>query len=168
MPVTVKYKNNGKERKYNILQNGWTDVINDAFIGTHGLPCNFIYKRAKVYDVTLNCNKFITFSAKCKDCGSSLNGWSDKGPQLEQPLIIQLRAKNTRGREMEHNTKRPLKGLKRSVVGAELLTDIPANWKRKSVSNLKFGCDLPPNVYSNNVLSKGVRLSKSTVTTYWG
>jgi len=55
---------------------------------------------------------------------------------------------------MEHNTKRPLKGLKRSVVGAELLTDIPANWKRKSVSNLKFGCGLPPNVYSNNVLSK--------------
>jgi len=54
---------------------------------------------------------------------------------------------------MKHNTKRPLKGLKRSVVGAELLTDIPSNWKRKSVSNLKFGCDLPPDVYSNNVLS---------------
>lgn len=55
---------------------------------------------------------------------------------------------------MEHNSKRPLKGLKRSVVGAQLLTDIPSNWKRKSVSNLKFGCDLPSNVYSNNVLSK--------------
>lgn len=55
---------------------------------------------------------------------------------------------------MKHYSKRPLKGLKRSVVGAELLTNIPVNWKRKSVPNLKFGCDLPPNVYSNNVLSK--------------
>jgi len=154
MPVSVKYKNNGKERRYNILQNGWTDVINDAFISAHGLPCNFIYKRAKVYCDSFNCSKFIRFSAKCKDCGSNLYGWSDKAPQLEQPLVIQIQAKDTRGREMEHYTKRPLKGLKRSLVGAELLTDIPSNWKRKSVSNLKFGCDLPPNVYSNNVLSK--------------
>lgn len=90
----------------------------------------------------------------CKDCGSNLYGWSDKVPQLEEPLIIQIQTKDTRGREMEHNTKRLLKGLKRSVLGAELLTDIPSNWKRKSVCNLKFGSDLPPNIYNNNVLSK--------------
>lgn len=70
---------------------------------------DFIYKRAKVYCDFFNCNKFITFSAKCKDYGSNLYGWSEKAPQL----VIQIQTKDTRGREIEHNTKHPLKGLKR-------------------------------------------------------
>lgn len=125
MPISVDYKNKGKIKKYNVLQNGWVDIINDAFLSEYGLPCNFIYKRAKVYCSTFDCTKCITFCAKCEDCGSNLHGWSDKIPKLYEPLTIQIKTKDTRGNEFEHNTKRPLKGMKRSNNGELLLNDSP-------------------------------------------
>lgn len=62
--------------------------------------------------------------------------------------------KNTVGDEINHTTKRPLKGTKRKMVGYELSTDVPSNWRRKQVKDLDFGRISPPNLYKNNVLSK--------------
>jgi len=45
-------------------------------------------------------------------------------------------------------------GLKRQTIGEKLLTDIPANWRRKNTEEMDFDCTSPPNLYKNNVLSK--------------
>lgn len=53
-----------------------------------------------------------------------------------------------------HDTKRPLKGFKRKMVGEQLSSDFGCNWRRKNVSDLEFGCTSPPNLYTLNTLSK--------------
>lgn len=69
LPCSTRYKRNQSSRLYNVLKPyAWTDVINDAFISQYNLPCNFIYKRAKVCDEIKNSKHFFTFQARCKDC----------------------------------------------------------------------------------------------------
>lgn len=78
-PEKVVYKRKNKKRVYEVLkQNAWTDVINDALIESYNFPCNYIYKRVKVYDSN-HSKHFISFQAKCKDksCGVI------RGPQKE-------------------------------------------------------------------------------------
>lgn len=65
-PKKVIYQRNNKKRVYDILKQGtWTDIINDEFIKVHKLPCNFIYKRAKVYN-PCNSQHFLRFEANLK------------------------------------------------------------------------------------------------------
>ncbi|CAI6370090.1 unnamed protein product [Macrosiphum euphorbiae] len=155
MPCTTRYKKKGSSRSYNILKPyAWADVINDAFIKKHKLPCNFLYKRAKVSIHTNNTKHYITFQGKCKDCGENLFGWCSKKPKEFEPLEINISTKDTRGEELAHSSKRPLMGLKRQKIGKQLLTDIPANWRRQNTEEMDFDCTSPPNLYKNNVLSK--------------
>jgi len=156
-PNTVTYKRNTKLRNYEILKpNLWADVINDAFLSKHKLPCNFIYRRAKVFPESSHSKHYITFPAKCKDkyCGANLYGWSDFKPNEDEPLEISVLTKNTIGLETKHTTKRPLKGEKRKAIGNELENDLACNWRRKNVSDLEFGNVSPPNLYRNDVLRK--------------
>lgn len=111
----MPYKRKTKIRNYDVLkQNLWADVINDAFLSKHKLPCNFIYKRAMVFPESGHSKHYITFSAKCKDkcCGSNLYGWSDFKPKEGEPLEISVLTKNTIGLETKHTTKRPLRDQK--------------------------------------------------------
>ncbi|KAF0715237.1 Uncharacterized protein FWK35_00037890, partial [Aphis craccivora] len=82
-PTTVTYKDKkSRYRSYDILPSGiWTDTINDIFLKEHKLPCNFIYKRGKVSRDSRNSEHYIWFCAKCKDCGSEMEGWSDTEPK---------------------------------------------------------------------------------------
>lgn len=155
-PLTVVYKNNAiNSRSYNVLkQNTWSDIINDAFIEKYKLPCNFIYKNCKVRKDINRSKYFLTFIAKCKDDGCDLFGWSEKKPDVGQPLELKILAKDTRGDELIHKTKRPLKGTKRKIVGQQLLTDIASNWRRNNVIGMEFGQTSPPNLYQSNVLRK--------------
>lgn len=75
-------------------------------------------KRVKVY-ASMNSKHFISFQAKCKDknCGAKLNGWSDQRPIEGEPLLVTILTTDTRGMERQHNTKRPLKGRKRILLG---------------------------------------------------
>ncbi|KAF0716405.1 Uncharacterized protein FWK35_00030084, partial [Aphis craccivora] len=155
MPCTMRYKKKETSRSYSILkQYAWADVINDAFINKHKLPCNYIYKRAKVSMDINNAKCFISFQAKCKDCNEDLFGWSYKKPENLEPLEVHILTKDTRGEERNHFSKRPLMGSKRLKIGEELATDIPANWRRKNTKDMEFDCISPPNLYTNNVLSK--------------
>lgn len=155
-PITVSYKDKKSGyRAYDILQPGiWTDTINDIFLKEHKLPCNFIYKRGKVCRDILNSQYYIWFCGKCKDCENEIEGWADKEPNCGEPLTLNFLTNDTRGTEMNHETKRPLKGLKRKEIGEELLSGIGSNWRRKNVSDLEFGRTSPPNLYSLNTLSK--------------
>ncbi|KAL5237639.1 hypothetical protein ACI65C_005049 [Semiaphis heraclei] len=155
IPCTTRYKKKETSRSYSILkQYAWADVINDAFIKKHNLPCNYIYKRAKVSMDINNAKYFIKFQAKCKDCNEDLFGWCYKKPENLEPLEVHILTKDTRGEERNHLSKRPLMGSKRLKIGEELATDIPANWRRKNTKDMEFDCVSPPNLYTNNVLSK--------------
>jgi len=154
MPCTTRYKKKGSSRSYNILKPyAWADVINDAFIKKHKLPCNFLYKRAKVSIDPSNTKHYITFQGKCKDCGENLFGWCSKKPKEFEPLEINISTKDTRGEELAHSSKRPLMGLKRQKIGKQLSSDIPANWRRQNTEEMDFDWTSPPNLYKNNVLS---------------
>lgn len=155
-PTTVTYKDKKSGyRSYDILPPGiWTDTINDILLKEHKLPCNFIYKRIKVSRDSRNSEHYIWFCAKCKDCGSEMEGWSDTEPKGGESLILSLRTNDTRGTETMHDTKRPLKGFKRKMVGEQLSSDFRSNWRRKNISDLEFGCTSPPNLYTLNTLSK--------------
>lgn len=151
----IPYKEKGSIRYYDILKPGeWTDVINDAFITEHKLPCNFIYKRGKVNKDLSRSKYFFSFVARCKDCNNELFGWCDNKPKPGEQLNLYILTKNTVGEEIEHRSKRPLKGIKRKMVGQELMSDLPSNWRRKNVKDFEFGRISPPNLYKNNTLSK--------------
>lgn len=152
---SVPYKSKGNIRYYDILKPGtWTDIINDAFLANYKLPCCFIYKRGKVNKDISKSKHYLTFQAACKECKNDLFGWSDAKPKPGEPLHLCILTKNTAGDEINHTTKRPLKGTKRKMVGYDLSTDVPSNWRRKQVKDLDFGRISPPNLYKNNVLSK--------------
>lgn len=155
-PKKVNYQRNDKKRVYEVLKQGiWTDIINDEFIKVHKLPCNFIYKRAKVFD-PCNSQHFLKFEAKCKDkvCGAEMIGWSDHKPSEGEPLELKISTVDTRGLEHNHITKRPLKGEKRFKVGLELDKDLACNWRRHNVSDLEYGRISPPNLYQLETLRK--------------
>lgn len=156
LPERNVYRDGKKFRTYEILKPfTWTDVVNDAFINTHQLPCNFIYKRGKVF--RSNSSKhFITFQATCKDkiCGARLSGWSDHEPAEGEPLIIKILTNDTRGMERQHVTKRPLKGNKRLAVGSDLDKDLACNWRRNNVTDMDYGRISPPNLYNLHTLRK--------------
>lgn len=117
-----------------LKQNTWTDIINDAFLEKYKLPCNFIYKQSIVSSDTTRSKYFIKFYATCKDKGCKLFGSVDKQPQPGQPLLLKVLANDTRSQELQHFTKRPLKGTKREAVGKQLSTDLACNWRRNNVS----------------------------------
>lgn len=161
-PRTVTYNNKHKRINYEVLApHIWTDIINDAFLEVHKLPCNFIYKRGKAY-TNSSSKYYITFNAMCKDesCRAKLFGWCDSKPNEGESLEISIITKNTMGLEIKHTTKRPLKGEKRKLIGNELQKDLACNWRRSNVSSLEFGRISPPNLYQNNVLRKAKQETK--------
>lgn len=105
-PSLVEYQNKVQKRKYAVLKpNIWTDIIYDAFLAKYNyLPCNFILKRNKVVLDDSHGKYFLTFSAKCKDKGYYLVGWSKNKPKKGHALHIYIKAEDTRGHELGHTT----------------------------------------------------------------
>lgn len=97
-------------------KNTWSEIINDEFIATHNLSCNFVYKSCKTRKNIIYNKYFISFKAKCKD-GCQLFGWNEKKPDIGQPLDVNILTKDTKKSDFVHMSKRPLRGLKRKEVG---------------------------------------------------
>lgn len=149
--ITIPYKRNYRFRVYNVLkQNTWIDIINDALLEKYNYPCNFIYKRSVVSSDKTRSKYFIKFYATCKDKGCKLFGSADKQPQPRQPLLLNILANDTLCQELQHVTKRPLKGTKRETVGKQLSTDLAYNWRRNNTSSMQFGQISPSNLYKND------------------
>lgn len=156
-PEIKMYKNNNRYRNYSVLKShSWSDVINDELLKIHKLPCNFIYKRVKVHTDLSRSKHYIDFEGQCKDknCEAHLTGWSDTKPNEGESLFIYILTRNTKGLEHQHTTKRPLKGLKRKIIGSELDKNLASNWRKENVQDMKFGSYSPPNLYSLNTLRK--------------
>ncbi|KAF0717632.1 Uncharacterized protein FWK35_00034983, partial [Aphis craccivora] len=89
-------------------------------------------------DYTNRSKHYLTFQAKCKDCGAVLKGWCDNQPVEGEPLKISVLTKNTKGYKLQHTTKRPLKGDKRQFIGRYLETNLACNWRRENVTDMEF------------------------------
>lgn len=86
------------QRKYSVLKQGvWTDIINDALLKHHKLPCYFIYKRCRVANNLSWSKYFLTFNARCneKKCSATLFGWSMKEPEIGGPLTVEVVTRDT-------------------------------------------------------------------------
>lgn len=163
-PSTLIYKDKKNKRSYDVLKkNTWSDIINDEFIAKYNLPCNFVYKSCKVRKTMIYSKYFLTFKAKCKDDGCELFGWSEKKPDIGQPLEISILTKDTRKCNFIHESKRPLRGFKRKEVGQQLLTDLASNWRRDNVKDMEFGDMSPPNLYKSSVLRKAKQQHKDNI-----
>lgn len=89
IPCATRYMRKQNTRVYNVLKPyAWADIINDAFISQYHLPCNFIYKRARVNEDNTKAKHFINFQARCKDCKEDLCGWCDKKPNNFEPMEL--------------------------------------------------------------------------------
>lgn len=85
------------------------------------LPCNFIYKRARVNEDIKKAKHFINFHARCKDYKEDLSGRYDKKPNNFEPMELKILVKDTRGKESR-----------------ELATNIPSNRKRQNIDSVEF------------------------------
>ncbi|KAF0702547.1 Uncharacterized protein FWK35_00035747 [Aphis craccivora] len=121
---------------------------------TYKLPCNFIYKSCKVRKDSSQSTYFFTFKAKCKDCYSEIFGWSNKKPSKGEALELNILAKDTSKDNESHNSKRPLRGTKRDIVGNMLLKDLASIWHRNAASTMVLGQTSPANLYNNDILRK--------------
>lgn len=154
-PTEVIYGNKKYKKKYIVLKPGvWTNIINDEFLKNYKMPCNYVYRRCRIANDFSRSKHFLTFKAKCKDCGVVLHGWADRKPEEGFPLQLNIQTEDTRDFWEDHHSKRSLKGHKRSKVGKELSKDTASNWQKHAVSSLEFGDHVPPNIYNKSVLWK--------------
>ncbi|KAF0717499.1 ATP-dependent DNA helicase, partial [Aphis craccivora] len=152
-PTGVRYGK--RDRPFTVLKQGiWTNIMNDAFLKNHKLPCAFIYKRCRVALDIYRRKHYIEFKGRCKDCLSEMVGWADKEPLEGLPLSVTVVTQDTRDKWAEHRSKRQLKCSKRFDVGKYLSRSCASNWQRNEVSSMDFGDKLPPNIYSKPVLRK--------------
>ncbi|KAF0724594.1 Uncharacterized protein FWK35_00026276 [Aphis craccivora] len=136
-PSTLIYKDKKNKRSYDVLKKiTWSDIINNEFIAKYNLPCNFVYKSCKVRKTMIYSKYFLTFKAKCKDDGCELFGWSEKKPDICQPL---------------------------EIIGQQLLIDLASNWRRDNVKDMEFGDMSHPNLYKSSVLRKVKQQHKDNI-----
>ncbi|KAL5246275.1 hypothetical protein ACI65C_013683 [Semiaphis heraclei] len=69
-PIKVIYCNQKHKKQYTVLKPGvWTNIINDEFLKNYKMPCTYVYRRCRVAIDSSRSNHYLTFQAKCKDCG---------------------------------------------------------------------------------------------------
>lgn len=158
-PVSIIYKEKsqyGNKRRYTVLQNGWTDVIQKACWDKNKLPCAYSFKRAKVLD----CGDgiYLQIIGKCNECGARFKGHCLKKPIPGHGIKIAVKTLDTRG--VPHVKKRMLKGSERQAVEQELLVTKAANWRRKAAKIMSYGDTEPAHLYNSNVLRKARQQAK--------
>lgn len=74
----------------------WTNIINDEFLKNYKMPCNYVYRRCRIANDSSRSKHFLTFQAKCKDCGVVLHGWAVRKPEEGFPLQLNIQTEDTR------------------------------------------------------------------------
>lgn len=145
-PLSVVYKEKGRysnKRRYTVLKQGWTDVIQKACWEKSKLSCAYSFKRAKIFD--RENHVYLEIVGKCKECGAIFKGHCLKKPIPGHGIKISVKTLDTRG--VPHVSKRMLKGLERQTVEQELLSTKAANWRRKATKAMAYGDPEPSHLY---------------------
>ncbi|XP_071580612.1 uncharacterized protein [Temnothorax nylanderi] len=151
---SVPYGEQG--RNYDILSpNEWTDIIFDAFFKRYRFPCAYIFKRAKVYPSPDSLH-YIQIIGKCKSkkCCNPFFGYVEKEPGVDEDLHVKVKTRDT-SLDNHEVVKRPLRGVKRKVIGKEVAIEGCSNYrKRIARENGQIGEMEPPNMYKRNILDQ--------------
>lgn len=97
-PFSVIYKEKGRysnKRRYTVLKQGWTDVIQKACWEKSKLPCAYSFKRAKIFD--RENRVYLEIVGKCKECGATFKGHCLKKPIPGHGIKISVKTADTRG-----------------------------------------------------------------------
>lgn len=158
-PFSVIYKEKSRysnKRRYTVLKQGWTDVIQKACWEKSKLPCAYSFKRAKIFDHEKSV--YLKIVGKCNECSAIFEGHCLKKPIPGHGIKISVKTKDTRG--VPHVSKRMLKGKERQEVQQELLSTKAANWRCKVTKIMAYGDPEPSHLYSNSVLRKARQEAK--------
>jgi len=96
-PCVLSYKN----REYEVLKPGWSDIIYDHIWNQLKLPCAFNFKNAKV-NRTLG-EIFLQIKGKCSECHTEINIYGTDEPTSEG-IRLQISTYDTR--DVTHAKKR--------------------------------------------------------------
>jgi len=151
-PHIVSYKN----REYEVLKTGWTDIIYEHIWKEIKIPCAFHFKNAKISRIPGDI--FLKIKGKCSECNTEINIYSITEPAAEG---IYLHVSTYDTRDIVHTKKRQLRGNKRKCVVKDLYEKSTYQWRRDKANELmEFGDLEPAHLYSENVLRKAKQLDR--------
>lgn len=151
-PCTVSYKN----RAYEVLKPGWTDIIYEQIWKQIKIPCAFHFKNAKINH--LPGDIFLQIRGKCSECNNEINIYSTNEPTTES-MHLHISTYDTR--EIIHVKKRQLRGKTRKRVVKEITEKSTYTWRRDKANEvMEFGDMEPANLYSENVLWKAKQVHR--------
>lgn len=141
-PVSKFYKEKGNnEKRYRILQNGWTDIIAKLCFQKCKVPCAYSFSSAKVFE-SPESKVYLEISGMCNECGSKFKGYCLNKPISGEGITLKVHTSDPSG--IPHNAKRKVTGAYRETIGKKLLDQKPRQWQLKMVENLSFGDPDPP------------------------
>lgn len=142
----LKYKN----REYEVLVIGWTDVVYDILWSHLKLPCPYSFKNAKI---NRNPGKiFLSIKGSCSECKSKIHIYCQNEPTEEGP-IVNISTFDSRG--IAHEKKRQVRGDRRICIGKELQGTSTYAWRRNEANKLmNFGDVISANLPSDYVVRK--------------
>lgn len=133
-------------KNYSVLRRGgWTDTLSEKFFALAQLPCAYIFKNAKVYE-SPDSVYHLTIRGKCKSeaCGNLFRALIDRRPK-QFPCVLRIRTRDTFYQMDQHeDVRRPVRHLKRMVIGEQAANDGASNWLKKQAGKYaETGARLP-------------------------
>lgn len=101
-----------------------------------------------------NAKNYLSINGHCKleSCGNVFEAFLKKSPKGNEGCTIKVKSRDTRGDDHDQ-VKRPLNGQHRKTVQNELSVEGCSKWeKRIALENIEIGEELPPFIYSSDVL----------------
>lgn len=143
-----------KNREYEVLKVGWTNIIYEHIWKQLKIPCAFHFKNAKISHIPGDI--FLKIKGRCSECNTEINIYSTNEPTAEG---IHLYISTYDTRDIIHVKKRQLRGNNRKNVVKEVLAESTYTWRRNKPNKLMDIGDMEPaNLYSENVLRKAKQL----------
>jgi hypothetical protein len=140
-----------KDRSYNVLAEGWADVIYDIIWSHMKLPCPFSFKHAKI-----NRNPgeiYLSIRGSCSECDSKIHIYCPSAPADDDQLTVHVSTFDSRG--IAHNKKRQVRGVKRLRIGKELQGKSTYAWRREEARKvMSFGDVVPASLPTEEVARK--------------
>lgn len=114
-----------KDRNYEVLRLGWTDVLQEQLWREYKLPCCYAFKNPKVNENS--GEPYLWIKGSCTECGVGINLYASDKP-TEDSLILQVSTSDTK--DIEHKKKRQLRGENRKRIAKEVTAQSTYAWRR--------------------------------------
>ena len=153
-PIT-KIGSRGEE--YQVLQEGWTDLVRKALWKEKKLPCAYSFKRHIIDDP----EEYLAMYGSCTSCKTDIKiTLSDKPDESLEPVSFQVSTMDCT--HIPHSKKVRLQGTARQKVKEDLRFRKPKEWRRELVKEtMDYGDSEPPFAYNLSALQKASQDAKN-------